>query len=42
MKNEYKIVVGKPQGKRLLGRYRGKWEDNIKIDFKDKGLKYVS
>jgi hypothetical protein len=42
MKNEYKIVVGKPEGKRSLGRHRSKWEDNIKMDFKDKGLKYVN
>jgi hypothetical protein len=29
MKNAYKIVVGKPNGKRPLGRPRRKWEDNI-------------
>jgi hypothetical protein len=26
----YKILVGKPEGKRLLGRPRRRWEDNIK------------
>jgi hypothetical protein len=26
MKNEYKILVGKPEGKRLLGRPRRRWE----------------
>jgi hypothetical protein len=29
---------GKPRGKRLLGRYRHRWEDNIKIDLKNIGL----
>jgi hypothetical protein len=29
--------VGKPEGKRLLGRPRRKWVDNIKIDLREKG-----
>jgi len=29
--------VGKPEGKRLLGRPRSRWEDNIKIDLKEVG-----
>jgi hypothetical protein len=28
------VLVGKPEGKRALGRPRGKWEDNIKFMFK--------
>jgi hypothetical protein len=28
----YKVVVGKPEGKRPLGRPRHRWEDNIKMD----------
>jgi len=28
----YRILVGKPEGKRPLGRPRRRWEDNIKID----------
>jgi hypothetical protein len=28
-KNAYKILVKKPEGKRPLGRSRGRWEDNI-------------
>jgi hypothetical protein len=28
----YRIVVGKPEGKRPLGRPRSRWEDNIKVD----------
>jgi hypothetical protein len=31
-KNEYKILVRKPEGKRPLGRPRRRWEDNIRID----------
>ena len=33
-KNAYRAVVGKPEGKRPLGRPRRRWEDNIKIDLK--------
>jgi hypothetical protein len=29
MRNAYKILVGKPEGKRPLGRPRRRWEDNI-------------
>jgi hypothetical protein len=29
--------VGKPEGKRSLGRPRRRWEDNIKIDFQEGG-----
>jgi len=29
----YRVLVGKPEGKRLLGRPRRRWEDNIKMDF---------
>jgi hypothetical protein len=30
--NAYSILVGKPEGKRPLGRPRRRWVDNIKID----------
>jgi hypothetical protein len=33
-RNAYKILVGKPEGKRRLGRRRRRWEDNIKMDVK--------
>jgi hypothetical protein len=33
----YIIFAGKPEGKKSLARPRGRWEDNIKIDFKGKG-----
>ena len=28
----YRVLVGKPEGKRPLGRSRLRWEDNIKMD----------
>jgi hypothetical protein len=36
MRNAFKIV-GKPDGKRPLGRQRCRWEDNIKMDLKEIG-----
>jgi len=33
----YRVLVGKPQGKRPLGRLRRKWEDNIKMDLQEFG-----
>ena len=33
----YKVLVGKPDGKRQLGRPRSRWEDNIKMDLQDVG-----
>jgi hypothetical protein len=34
-RNAYKILVGKPEGKRPLGRTRRRWEDNIRMDLKE-------
>jgi hypothetical protein len=34
-RNVYKILVGKPEGKRQLGRPRFRWEDNTKIDVRE-------
>ena len=34
-RNAFKILTGKPIGKRHLGRPRRRWEDNIIIDLKD-------
>jgi hypothetical protein len=31
----YRVLVGKPEGKRPLGRLRRRWEDNIKMDLHD-------
>jgi hypothetical protein len=36
-KNAYRILVGKPEGNRPLGRPRRRWVDNIKIDFRETG-----
>jgi len=33
----YRILVGKPEGKRPLGRPRHSWEDNIKMDIQEVG-----
>jgi hypothetical protein len=33
-RNEYRILVGKPEGKRPPGRPRRRWVDNIKIDLR--------
>jgi hypothetical protein len=33
----YRVLVGKPEGKRLLGRLRCRWEDNIKTDLQEVG-----
>jgi hypothetical protein len=35
MRNEYKILVGKSEGKRPLRRQRHRWENNIKINLKE-------
>jgi hypothetical protein len=32
-RNAYRLLVGKPEGKRSLGRPRRRWVDNIKMDF---------
>jgi hypothetical protein len=34
-KNAYRILVGKPEGNRPLGRSRCRWVDNIKKDFRE-------
>jgi hypothetical protein len=31
-RNAYRILMGKPEGKRPLGRPRRRWEDNTKMD----------
>jgi hypothetical protein len=36
-RNAYRILVGKPEGTRPLGRPRRRWVDNIKIDLRDIG-----
>jgi hypothetical protein len=34
-RNAYKILVGKPEGKRPLVRPRYRWEDNIRMDLRE-------
>jgi hypothetical protein len=33
----YRVLVGKPEGKRLLGRPRCRWEGNIRMDLQEVG-----
>jgi hypothetical protein len=34
----YRVLVGRPMSKRPLGRARRRWEDNIKMDFRETGI----
>ena len=34
----HRVLVGKPEGKRPLGRPRRRWEDNIKMDLQEVGV----
>jgi hypothetical protein len=35
--NTYRVLVGKPEGKRSLGRGRCKWQDNNRINLRETG-----
>jgi hypothetical protein len=37
-KGIYRVLVGKSDGKRSLGRPRHRWEDNIKMDLMERGI----
>jgi hypothetical protein len=37
-RSAFKILTGKPEGKRSLGRPRRSWEDNIRMDLKEIGI----
>jgi len=37
----YRMLVGKPEGKRPLGRPRRRWEDNIKLDLQEVGYRGI-
>ena len=37
-RSAFKILPGKPTGKRLLGRPRRRWEDNIRMNLEDIGI----
>jgi hypothetical protein len=38
----YRVLVGRPKGKRPLGRARCRWEDNIKLDLREIGVDGVN
>jgi hypothetical protein len=38
----YRILVGRPEGKRPLGRPRRRWEENIKLDHRKIGIDGVN
>jgi hypothetical protein len=38
MKGAFRALVGKPEGRRPLGRPRLRWEDSIKMDLREVGL----
>jgi hypothetical protein len=40
-RNAYRLLVGKPEGKRLLGRPRSRWVDNIRMDLGKVGWSVV-
>jgi hypothetical protein len=37
----YKVLVGKPEGKRPLGRRTCRWEDGIRMDLREVGLGWI-
>ena len=40
-KGVYRILVGKPEGRRPLGRSRRRWVDNIRMDLQEVGCGYI-
>ncbi|KAJ4446277.1 hypothetical protein ANN_12972 [Periplaneta americana] len=40
-RNAYRVLVGRPEGKRRLGRPRCRWEDNIKMDLREVGYEEI-
>jgi hypothetical protein len=38
----YRVLIGRPEGKRPLGRPRRRWEDNIKLDLRETGIDGVN
>jgi hypothetical protein len=40
-RNAYRLLVGKPEGKRSLGRPRDRWVDNIRMDLLELGWNNV-
>ena len=42
VRNAFKMLTGKPVGKRPLGRPRRRWEDNIRMDLEEIGINVVN
>jgi hypothetical protein len=40
-RNAYRILVGKPEGTRPLGRPRRRWVDNIKMNLRQDGMEWI-
>jgi hypothetical protein len=40
-RNAYRILVGRPEGTRPLGRHRHRWEDIIKMDLREMGWNHL-
>jgi hypothetical protein len=38
----YRVLVGRPEGRRPLGRRRRRWEDNIKMDLREIGIDWAN
>jgi hypothetical protein len=41
VRGAYNILIGRPEGRRPLGRPRRRWEDNIKMDLREIGFENV-
>jgi hypothetical protein len=41
MRNAYSNMVGKPEEKRQLGRRTCRWEDNIRMDLRERGWEFA-
>jgi hypothetical protein len=37
-KGVYRVLVGRPEGKRPLGRHRRRWDNNVKLDLREIGI----
>jgi hypothetical protein len=40
-RNACRIILGNPEGNRSLGRLRRRWEDNIKMDLRETGMRGI-
>jgi hypothetical protein len=38
----YRVLVGKPEGKKPLGRPKRRWDDNIKMDLRETGIDWAN